>query len=168
MDMAEESVLEIYRYTVRPPLRFPPHPWQRLCENKTQTVATTWNPHHIVKNKLNGHISRVPVSSKLWWETKQSGAGCKLVQVRSCILGPRDHNWNFPSSSVFFSLLSCPRAWRHNWNFHCTWYFYSSMCSVQYPPTFRYGDLGLTLLIALLAILVFVFYLCFIWVVIFL
>ena len=30
------------------------------------------------------------------------------------------------------------------------------MCSVQYPPTFRYGDLGLTLLIALLAILVFV------------
>ena len=100
-----------------------------------------WNPHHIAisceqqvagKVKIESTAAVFRFGRNCGEKTKQSGVGCKLVQVRSCIPGPGDHNWNFPCTSslpllfpysttilpllhhyspVFFSLLLYPGAW---------------------------------------------------------
>ena len=118
--MAQTSVLQIYRYI--PALLFGRHSDfhtpDSVCVKIKLKPLPQWNPHHIasceqqIANTLykwkldwNNCCSSVPVWSKLWFETKQPGVGCKLVQVRSRILGPGDHNWNFPCSSSPFHTL---------------------------------------------------------------
>ena len=67
-----------------------------------------WNPHHIAisceqqvagKVKIKSTAAVFRFGRNCGEKTKQSGVGCKLVQVRSCIPGPGDHNWNFPCTS---------------------------------------------------------------------